>query len=204
MVWYTDILFIYNFLGTCPLCKVRGAPFWHVDLFLPPLGMCSILYSEKYSALNLPCFLNVLCNHFKKWMLCIFLKREELPHGIPTVSNSIQRSGRGWLLYLSFGFALWVGSDSGSGGLLELRELDGTEELETAGPEEVGFWDRLLCFLGGPLSLSGSGLSQDDLILMDMVTLAASLETTYDSASQTCTYVTITGGLFKQFPGLSP
>lgn len=68
----TDSLFIYNLSGTCPLRKVREAPFWHADLFLLMLGMCSIFYYKKHNALNLPCFLNVLCNHLKKNECCAY------------------------------------------------------------------------------------------------------------------------------------
>lgn len=138
-------IYVCNSSGTCPLHKVRGAPFWHLDLFLPPLGMCSILYFEKYSASNLPLSVFSVAI-FKKWLWCIFLKWEELSYWVPTVSNSIQKSGRGWLPYLSPGCFLshwgyffwkcgppWTQSESSTGlKRLKLQDL-GRWGLE-AGP----------------------------------------------------------------------
>lgn len=116
---------------------------------------------------KIPCFeptsFHVLCSHLKKWLWCIFLKWEELSCWVPTVSNSIQKSGRGWLPYLSpgcflshWGFFLEVWAFLNS-----VRELHRIEALKAAGPGEVRSWSGSLCFLGEPLSVFRSGLNQD-------------------------------------------
>lgn len=102
---------------------------------------------------------------------------------------------------------IWLCSESvevlsGSVGLLELSFM-GLKSLKPQDLRRGGFL-RPTPLFPKRASIFGSGLSQDDLILMDMVTLAAFLEASYDSASQTCTRIAVTGGLLKQFPGLAP
>lgn len=201
----TDSLFIYNLSGTCPLRKVREAPFWHADLFLLMLGMCSIFYYKKHNALNLPCFLNVLCNHLKKNECCAYFGsgKNYLIEFSPYQIASRDQGGVDFctchlaLLWVSWG-SLWKGGPPW------------TQRASWVGLKSLKLQDmRRWVFETNPLfpkrsSVFGSGFSQDDLILMDMVTFAASLEASYDSASQTCTCIAVTGGLLKQFPELTP
>lgn len=156
------LIYVYNFSGTCPLHKARGAPFWHVDLFLLPLGMCSILYFEKYSASNLPlsmfsvAILKNDCgayfwngkNYLVEFPLYQIAYRNQGGVDFHTSHLAVF-----WVIGVCF-LEVWASLNS-------VRELDRIEALKAPGPGEVRSWSGSLCFLGEPVSVFRSGLDHD-------------------------------------------
>lgn len=91
-------------------------------------------------------FSSILCNRFWKWMLCIVLKWEELSCCIPTVSNSIDGSGKGWLVSIPL---TWLFSESvqvlsGRAGLRELREHNRIESVKLQDLDSATWGGRVL------------------------------------------------------------